>query len=256
MADVVLVEVADRIATVTMNRPKARNALNSDLLGALPEALAAADADDAVDVVILTGADPAFCAGLDLKELGSSGGNLGAGSTFQGPFPPMTKPVIGAVNGVAVTGGFEVALACSFLVASDRARFADTHSRVGVMPGWGLTVLLPEAVGVRRARELSTTGNFLPADLALAWGLVNHVVPHDQLLPFCRALAADIAGNDQPGVRRMLETYRATTGTTIDDAWTVEARMAREWQGRSFDPAEVERRRAAIMARGRTQTGG
>jgi enoyl-CoA hydratase len=254
MADVVLTEIADRIATVTLNRPDARNALNSELLQALPAALAAVDADDSVDVVILTGADPAFCAGLDLKELGSSGGNLGAGSTFQGPFPPMTKPVIGAINGVAVTGGFEVALACSFLVASERARFADTHSRVGVMPGWGLTVLLPEAVGVRRARELSTTGNFLSAELALTWGLVNHVVPHEELLPFCRSLAVDIAGNDQAGVRRMLETYASTTATTTADAWDVEARMAREWQGRSFDPAEVERRRAAIIARGRTPT--
>lgn len=256
MSDVLLTEVADRVATVTLNRPKARNALNSELLAALPEALSKLDADDEVDVVILTGADPAFCAGLDLKELGSSGGNLGAGSTFSGPFPPMAKPVIGAVNGVAVTGGFELALACSFLVASENARFADTHARVGVMPGWGLTVLLPEAVGVRRARELSTTGNFLSAAEALEWGLVNHVVPHEQLLPFCKALAADIVGNDQPGVRRILETYAATTATTIGDGWQVEARMAREWQGRSFDPSEVERRRAAIMERGRSQTSG
>jgi enoyl-CoA hydratase len=254
MSDVVLTEISDRVATVTLNRPSARNALNSELLRALPEALNAVEADDDVDVVILTGADPAFCAGLDLRELGSSGGNLGAGATLRGPFPPMTKPVIGAVNGPAVTGGFEVALACSFLVASERARFADTHSRVGVMPGWGLTVLLPEAVGVRRARELSTTGNFLSAETALQWGLVNHVVPHEELLPFCRSLALDIAGNDQTGVRRMLETYRATTGTTIDDAWDVEASMARDWQGRSFDPTEVEKRRAAIIARGRTQT--
>src|SRR4051794_38797629 len=256
MADVVLTEVADRVATVTLNRPESRNALNSELLRALPAALSSVEADDGVDVVILTGADPAFCAGLDLKELGSSGGNLGAGATFQGPFPAMTKPVIGAINGVAVTGGFEVALACSFLVASQRARFADTHSRVGVMPGWGLSVLLPQAVGVRRARELSTTGNFLSAQDALTWGLVNHVVPHDELLPFCRALAADIIGNDQAGVRRMLETYAATSATTVADGWDVEARMAREWQGRRFDPSEVERRRAAIMERGRSQTAG
>ena len=119
----------------------------------------------------------------------------------------MDKPLIGAVNGVAVTGGLELALACDFLVASDRARFADTHSRVGIQPGWGLTVALPAAVGVRRAKEMSVTGNFVDAATALAWGLVNHVVAHADLLPFCRQLAADTVSNDQAGVRRLLQTY-------------------------------------------------
>ena len=109
---------------------------------------------------------------------------------------PMAKPVIGAVNGVAITGGFELALACDFLVASERARFADTHARVGIMPGWGLTVLLPEAIGVRRAKEMSHhRATSSTADRRSTWGLVNHVVPHDELLPFCRQLAADIASN-------------------------------------------------------------
>jgi enoyl-CoA hydratase len=263
MADVVLTDVSDRIGTVTMNRPEARNALNGELRAALPRALKAMDDDDGVDVIILTGTDPAFCAGLDLKELGSGGNRLGGGGgsasqeadpVVTKPWPDLRKPVIGAVNGVAITGGFELALNCSFLIASENARFADTHSRVGVMPGWGLTVLLPQAVGVRKAREMSTTGNFLDAHAALLFGLVNHVVPHEQLLPFTREIATDIIGNDQAGVRRMLETYAATTGTTVEDGWAVERRMATEWQARSFDPAEVERRRAAIMARGREQT--
>ena len=256
MADVVLVEVADRIGTVTMNRPEARNALNAELRSALPKAMLALDADDDVDVVILTGTDPAFCAGLDLKELGSRGTRQPGDPdpVVGGPFPTMTKPVIGAINGVAITGGFEIALNCDFLIASENARFADTHSRVGVMPGWGLTVLLPQAVGVRKAREMSTTGNFLAAHEALLFGLVNHVVPHEELLPFTREIATDIIGNDQRGVRRMLETYRATTGTTVDDGWVVERRMATEWQAGTFDPAEVERRRTAIMERGRQQT--
>ena len=258
MAAVVLVEVADRIGTVTMNRPEARNALNAELRSALPKAMLALDADDDVDVVILTGTDPAFCAGLDLKELGSRGTRQPGDPdpVVGGPFPTMTKPVIGAINGVAITGGFEIALNCDFLIASENARFADTHSRVGVMPGWGLTVLLPQAVGVRKAREMSTTGNFLGAHEALLFGLVNHVVPHEELLPFTREIATDIIGNDQRGVRRMLETYRATTGTTVDDGWVVERRMATEWQAGTFDPAEVERRRAAIMERGRQQTKG
>src|SRR5688500_8359964 len=247
--DVVLVEVSDRIGTVTLNRPEARNALNAEVRSALPKSMLALDADDDVDVVILTGADPAFCAGLDLKELGSRPTRQPGDPdpVVGGPFPTMTKPVIGAINGVAITGGFEIALNCDFLIASEHAGFADTHSRVGVMPGWGLTVLLPQAVGVRKAREMSTTGNFLGAHEALLFGLVNHVVPHDELLPFTREIARDIIGNDQRGVRRMLETYRATTGTTIDDGWKVERRMATEWQAGTFDPAEIERRRDAIM---------
>ena len=129
----------------------------------------------------------------------------------------------------AITGGFEVALACDFLVASERARFGDTHSRVGVMPGWGLTVLLPQAIGVRRAREMSFTGNFLTADEAFQWGLVNHVVEHDDLLPFTRRLALDIIGNDQRGVRQIRSTYDAVAVTTVDDGWAIERRDAKAW---------------------------
>src|SRR5205823_5422224 len=186
---------------------------------------------------------------------GSTAGNLGVGGAdiTRGPFPPLTKPVIGAINGFAITGGLEIALACDFLVASERARFGDTHARVGVMPGWGLTVLLPQAIGVRRAREMSYSGNFLDAAEALQFGLVNHVVAHDELLPFSRRLALDIISNDQSGVRQLKATYSAVTATTIDDGWKVEARDARAWQGARFDPSEVERRRAAIVQRGRSQ---
>jgi len=259
--DVLLVEVADRIATVTMNRPGARNALNRDLRRALHDAMEGLDADDAVDVVILTGADPAFCAGLDLKELGSSSGAsveaLGrtpaADPQARGPFPLIGKPVIGAVNGVAITGGFEVALRCDFLVASERAAFADTHARVGIMPDWGLTVLLPQAIGVRRAREMSATGNFVDAATALTWGLVNHVVPHDDLIPFTRQLALDSANNDQRAVRRMLQTYREVSGTTVDEGWAIEVGVSVEWEGAGFDPAEIEARRRGVVDRGRTQ---
>ncbi len=258
--DEVLYKVADRIATVTLNRPAARNALSSAVLALLPDLLRRAEDDDDVDVIILTGTDPAFCAGLDLKELGSSGGNLSGGSGadggrnrdgVRGPFPRLTKPLIGAVNGVAITGGFELALNCDFLIASEHAKFGDTHSRVGVMPGWGLTVLLPQAIGVRRAREMSFTGNFMLADEALAFGLVNHVVAHDELIPFTRAIAADIIGNDQPGVRQIRSTYAQIA--TDDDHWEIEARDSRMWQRSNFDPSRVAERRAAIQARGQQQ---
>ena len=256
---VVLSEVSDRIATITLNRPAARNALSSEVLRLLPQLLADADANDDVDVVILTGSDPAFCAGLDLKELGSSAGNLGGtgadggnnAAGVRGPFPPMTKPLIGAINGVAITGGFELALNCDFLVASEHAKFGDTHSRVGVMPGWGLTVLLPQAIGVRRAREMSFTGNFLQADEALQFGLVNHVVPHDELMPFTRKLALDIIGNDQPGVRQIRRTYAEITAER--PGWEIEARDGRRWRDEQFSPEKVAERRAAIQARGRQQ---
>jgi len=161
----------------------------------------------------------------------------------------MTKPLIGAVNGVAITGGFELALNCDFLVASEHAKFGDTHTRVGVMPGWGLTVLLPQAIGVRRAREMSWTGNFMGADEALHLGLVNHVVSHDDLLPFTRRLALDIVGNDQPGVRQMKATYAEITAE--DEAWRIEHTNGRRWQAERFSPEMVEARRRAIQARGR-----
>jgi enoyl-CoA hydratase len=265
---VVTVDVADRVATVTLNRPEARNALNRAVRRQLPEAISACEADDAVDVVILTGADPAFCAGVDLKEFGS-GETTASGEGFadmgrrddtgrlpsRGALPPRTKLLIGAINGVAVTGGFELALACDFLIASDRARFADTHARVGVMPGWGLTVLLPQRIGVARAREMSVTGNFIDAQQAYEWGLVNHVVPHAELLPFCRKLAADSITIDQRAVRRMLATYAEVTDTTIAQGWEVEDRVSREWEGAGFDPAAIEARRLGIVERGRSQIG-
>jgi enoyl-CoA hydratase len=255
MTDPVLLDVSERIATITLNRPEARNALSSQVLRLLPELMREADGRDDADVIILTGADPAFSAGLDLKELGSTAGNLGVGGgdVTRGPFPPVSKPVIGAVNGFAITGGFELALACDFLIASERARFGDTHARVGVMPGWGLTVLLPQAIGVRRAREMSFTGNFLDAQEALQFGLVNHVVPHEELIPFARQIARDIISNDQDGVRQIRATYAGTAATTIADAWDVEARDARAWQSARFSAEEVERRRLAIVERGRSQ---
>lgn len=263
MSDVVLVEVADRIATITLNRPDARNAINRELSYALWDAMLAAGDDPAVDAVVLTGADPAFSAGVDLKEVSGQVPSSAAGrAAGQGPerdtnglyrfLPVIDKPVIGAVNGVAVTGGLEIALQCTFLIASDRARFADTHARVGIMPGGGMTVLMAQSMGLRRAVELSLTGNFLTADQAFQLGLVNHVVPHDELLPFARKLAGDMVSNDQRGVRRLLQHYREiANAATLDEAHRIEGEMAESWE---IVPADVADRRDAVTARGRTQT--
>jgi len=256
---VVTAETSGRIATVTLNRPEARNAISRELKDELSRVMADIDTDPGVDVVILTGADPAFCAGLDLKELGSTGANLGAGSAAGGevspyPWTPLSKPVIGAINGVAVTGGFEIALNCDILIASDRARFADTHTRVGVLPGWGLSVLLPLLVGRGLARRMSLTGDFLTAADALRAGLVTEVVAHDELIPAARKIAESIVSNEQDAVRALLSSYRDIELQQIGDGYEIEARTGRAWLDRGFDPAEVERRRQGIVDRGRAQT--
>jgi enoyl-CoA hydratase/carnithine racemase len=243
-SDSVLLDVSERIATVTLNRPAVRNALSSEVLHLLPQLLLTADDDDGVDVIILTGADPAFCAGLDLDELAAEGGDRLIEAVFEspgrrsrGPLPPLGKPLIGAVNGPAVTGGLELALNCDFLVASDRATFADTHTRLGVMPAWGMSVLLPQAIGVRRAREMSFTGNVIDAAEALDVGLVNHVVAHDELLPFARRLASDIVAADQAALRQVRATFAANSHD--DDAWETEARAGRAWQRTRLRPDQV-----------------
>ena len=249
MADLLL-ERRDNVAVVTLNRPARRNALSGALLAALRGTLAELDASPEVAVIVLTGADPAFCAGLDLAELGEPGGQLGTAGA--GPVvPPLSKPLIGAVNGAAVTGGLELALACDFLIGSERARFADTHARVGIMPGWGLTYALPEAVGVRRARQMSATGNFVDAGTALTWGLVNHVVPHAELLDFTLRLAADVASNDPAPVQAIFATYREQV---IGEAATaIEERARARWHTAGIDRAEVARRRDRVIERGRSQ---
>jgi enoyl-CoA hydratase len=256
VTDQILVDISDRVGLVTLNRPASRNALSGTLLRQLRSSMAALEADDGVDVVILTGADPAFCAGIDLRQLASGDDGIAAETVRPQPWEPLTKPVIGAINGVALTGGLELALACSFRIASDRAQFADTHARVGIHPAWGLTVLLSEAVGSARARQMSVTGNFVPADVALAWGLVNQIVPHEDLLPVCRRLAADIVSADQAALRRVLDTYDRIASMPADEARAYEYQTGHTWRsGRAFDPATVAARRADVLERGRTQQG-
>jgi len=251
----VLCEVHDLVAVVTLNRPARRNALSGELLTSLRATLAGLNSDPAVRAIVLTGADPAFCAGLDLTELGQPGGPLS--SAASGPvLPALAKPLIGAVNGAAITGGLELALACDFLIASEHARFADTHARIGIMPGWGLTVQLPAAVGVRRAREMSATGNFVDARTALEWGLVNHVVPHADLLGFTMQLAADAASSDPAAVQAIFATYRDGSQVTAGEAADIEAAAHARWHAAGIDSGQVARRRAAIIERGRSQVAG
>lgn len=254
-----LVEKQDGIAVVTLNRPEAMNALSKALRSELYKAMVALDADPEVSVVILTGAgERAFTAGLDLKELGSDAGAMGAANAEGADENPVKaielckKPVIGAINGVAITGGFEVALACDVLIASENARFADTHARVGIMPGWGLSQKLSRLIGLYRAKELSLTGNFLSAQKAEEWGLVNRVVPAEDLLPTAKKLAADMATIPV----ETLTTYKRI----IDDGFALSfgdgLKLEHERSSklnREVTPDAVEARRAGIQARARTQ---
>ena len=260
--ELVLIERGDGIAVITLNRPQARNALSSALLRDLRSALAEVDGDDSVRAVILTGADPAFCAGLDLKELSQASDSrlLDDPSEPEGiptgrPWKPLGKPVIGAINGVAVTGGFELALNCDLLIASERAAFADTHTRVGVLPGWGLSVLLPQLVGFGLARRMSYTGDFLPAAEALRAGLVTEVVPHERLLPAARQVAASIAANNTPAVNTMVASYRSIEAAAQGKGLELEANTSISWR-RTGGSQGLADRVGGVFARGRAQVAG
>lgn len=243
-----LIDTTDRVRTLTLNRAQARNALSTALRTQFYAALREAEADDEVDVVILTGADPVFCAGLDLKELGD---------TTELPdispkWPAMNKPVIGAINGAAVTGGLELALYCDILIASEHARFADTHARVGLLPTWGLSVRLPQKVGIGLARRMSLTGDYLSAEDALRAGLVTEVVAHDELLPAARRVAASIVGNNQKAVRALLGSYHRIDEQQSSAGLWIEATSARQWMQVATGD-DIAANRAAVLERGRTQ---
>ncbi|MCX2711436.1 enoyl-CoA hydratase [Mycolicibacterium sp. J2] len=247
-ADVLLVDTTDRVRTLTLNRPQARNALSVQLRTAFYAALRAAEADAEVDVVILTGADPVFCAGLDLKELGERT-EL---PDISPKWPPMTKPVIGAINGAAVTGGLELALYCDILIASENGRFADTHARVGLLPTWGLSVRLPQKVGVGLARRMSLTGDYLSAADALRAGLVTEVVAHEELLPAARRVAAAIVGNNQKAVRALLDSYHRIDAEQTQGGLWIEAESARAWMADTSGD-DIAANRASVVERGRAQ---
>ncbi len=253
------VAVDDQVAVVTLNRPEIRNALSAEMVAALGRAVVELDADQEVAAIVLTGADPAFCAGFDLRRLSTElRGVMGpgtAGPTGQlGLLPTHDTPVIGAVNGPAVTGGLELCLACDFLIASERARFADTHARVGAMPGGGLTVRLPELIGPDRARRMSFTGDFIDARQAYEWGLVTEVVPHEGLLDRARAVGRAIASIPLANVAELRRTYGEIAQLTGPAAWERENQLGREWLASRFDQARLADEREAIIERGRRQS--
>ena len=250
-------QILGPVAVVQLNRPEARNALTRTMMNDLAAQLVNYDEDDEIRCIIITGADPAFCAGLDLKDLERT--YNGATSTtesnveIRGLMPILNTPVIGAINGPAVTGGLELALACDFLIASERATFADTHGRVGVMPGGGMSIRLPQLIGLNRARQMSLTGNFISATTAYEWGLVNEVVPHESLLDRALELARAIAENDPVALRELLAMYDAFGHRGDSDAFREESRWSRKWMKERFDSQRFESARDGIIQRGSEQ---
>jgi enoyl-CoA hydratase len=252
---VLLVDIRDEVALVTLNRPQAMNALSRDLRAAIAETFNTLNADPGVRAAILTGAGKAFCAGLDLKELGQGRDSISATVETQDPVTSLnafTKPVIGAINGVAITGGFELALACDILICTPNARFADTHGRVGILPGWGLSQKLSRTIGIYRAKELSLTGNFMGANQALDWGMINRIVPEQELIPECRKLAADMLSLVPaclPAYKKIIdEGYAQDFGTALE----TERRLSGA-ANRAVPADAIEARREQVRARGKQQ---
>jgi enoyl-CoA hydratase len=257
--DLVLVEKNEGITTVTMNRPEALNALSGALRQTLADTFHTLRDHAETEVIILTGAGRAFTVGLDLKELGGETASTKPTAVTDRDLGEAVanvgKPVIGAVNGFAITGGFEIALMCDFIIATPNTRFADTHARVGVVPGWGLSQRLPRLIGINRAKELSLTGNYLDAETAYAWGLVNRVVAAEDLMSTCEGLAADIVSTEpvtRSEIRRIMD---AGWGATLTEGMTIEKRASRAHDKSQRPSDQVASRREQIQDRGRHQSG-
>ena len=253
MSPRVLVEDVAGVRVLTLNRPEARNALDGALISALYEALVAADAEPGIGAVVLTGTDPAFCAGIDLKEAARDGEAYFDKHRAQPCIPQvarMATPVIGAINGATFTGGLELALGCDFLIASERAVFADTHARVGILPGGGLTARLPPLVGPAWARRMSYAGEVIDAEQALRIGLVTEVVAHDRLLDRALKLAALVAEVPGDTMRALKNVYVSGAAGAIDAALAAERDASAE---RRPDFTLLEQRRAAVTERNRRQ---
>lgn len=231
MATITLDRGADGIAAVTVNRPDKLNALNAETVRELDAVLRSVRDDDGVRAIILTGAgEKAFVAGADIGELARMGPVEGVRISREGQgtfrmMERMPKPVIGAINGFALGGGLELALACHVRLASSRARFGLPEVKLGIIPGYGGTVRLPRLVGRGRALELMLTGEMIDAEEAYRIGLVNRVTPPESLLDAARELAAKMIANGPIAIALALESVDRGMSTTIDDAQILESNL-------------------------------
>jgi enoyl-CoA hydratase len=229
--DTLLLEVADRVAVVTVNRPEKLNALNEAAKRELAEVFGFLRTDASVDAVIVTGAgEKAFVAGTDIRELqpldrdGATKFAAGGQEVFD-LVEGLGKPVIAAVNGFALGGGCELALACHIRVAADSAKFGQPEVSLGVIPGYGGTQRLPRAVGRARAMEMILTGGMIDAAEALRIGLINAVVPKGEVLQAARAMASLITSKSQPAVRLALKAVLLSQDTALADGLQREAEL-------------------------------
>ena len=254
MNEVIQIEKADHVAVVKLNRPESLNALSRELRQAITDTFTDLRNDDETRVIILTGNGRAFCAGLDLKELGRHG--LDSGHNKKGDLHnairSVGKPIIGAINGHAITGGFEIALMCDILIGSTNARFADTHVRMGVVPGWGLSQRLAGLIGSSRAKELSFSGNYLDASDAERWGLINRVVSPDELLSHCLSLARDICSVNANTLKAVHELIDFGCEHSLAEGLQEEKRVNAGQDG-ALPPQTLDKRRETVMKRGRGQ---
>ena len=218
------------VLLLTLDRPSARNALDPQLTDALADALEEFAKNPDPVVGVLTGSDPAFCAGLDMHAYGEATADRGRVSAALRAVGESPKPLIAAVNGPAVAGGLELALACDWIVASERAVFADTHSRIGAFPGAGLSARLPAAVGVRMAKAISLAGHRLDAAGAVRAGLAISAVPHDDLLPTALQMARDVAARNPALVQAIRSTYDAAVGVPTSAALRAEEAARAAWR--------------------------
>jgi enoyl-CoA hydratase/carnithine racemase len=251
----VLLEKHEGYAIVTLNRPDAMNALSRELRRDFVEAFADCSVDPNIRVMILTGNGKAFCAGFDLKELGSGQTENTAEEVNNAVADAMAAfdgPIIGAINGHCITGGFEMALACDVLIASENARFADTHARVGMLPGWGLSQKLPRLIGLSRAKEASYTGAPISAEKAYQWGLVNHVFTSEELLPNAISMAENMCACVPEVLSRYQRLIDDGYSMPLADALAWEEAQAIEWANIATG-AMVEERRKSVIEKGRSE---
>ena len=254
---VLLVEKSDNIATVTLNRPEVMNALSPELLSELCAAFESLQADPQVRAVVLTGNGRAFCAGLDLKAMaaqpdGAQSFDIHGKNNIGRAMGDFDRPIIVAVNGVAATGGFELALMGDILIASEYARFADTHCRVGLAPGWGLSQKLSRIIGPSRAKEAHFTGNFISAEDGAQWGMVSRVVAADSLLEEAHKIAVDIAGCVPDTVRIYKSLVDRGLASTLEQGLEMEQREMGA-ANKDVGGGTIAQRRAAVQERGKTQ---
>jgi enoyl-CoA hydratase len=224
-SDVLIQRRNNGVLVLTMNRPAARNALNLQLARALIQALTSFENDPELRVAILTGSDPAFCAGLDLKDFSAPDAPRHEVAALLDLIPNLSKPIIAAVNGAAMTGGLELALGCDFIIASTHARFADTHTKIGALSGSGATSRLPFTVGVRWGKQLSLTGQAIDAATALRIGLVNEVHLPEELLGYVQDIAECIARHDPLLVATVKNVLDDGARSTLANAQLLEKKV-------------------------------